>query len=216
MWIKVIVAVWALLGIAGTAQAQRASHGDYRYKWRDGSGLLHYSDSLTNDALKYGYDVLNERGMTVRHVARQLTAEQHQAARAEAQRSATAQRLSERQHQADLQMLAAYPDETAYKAAQQAQLDDLRQHIRTTQLNLRSQEQGLADLLDNAAELERADKDVPQALATRIAAQKQAVATQRAELDRQQAAQVAAGQQAVADLQRYRKLRTQQQAQTGP
>jgi hypothetical protein len=83
-------------------------------------------------------------------------------------------------------------------------------------LNLRSQEQGLADLLDNAAELERADKDVPQALATRIAAQKQAVATQRAELDRQQAAQVAAGQQAVADLQRYRKLRTQQQAQTGP
>jgi hypothetical protein len=210
MRIKVIVAMWALLGVAMAAQAQHAGAGDYRYKWRDGSGLLHYSDSLTVDALKYGYDVLNERGMTVRHVPRQLTPEQHQAARTAAQREAATRRASERRHQQDLQMLSAFPDEAAFKASQQAQIDDLAQHIRTTQLNLHSQEQSLADLLANAAELERADKDVPKALVDRIAAQKQAVAAQHTELDRQRAAQVVAEHAAAKNLQRYRTLRAQQ------
>lgn len=213
----VIVAMCALLGVAVAAQAQRVDHGDYRYKWHDASGLLHYSDSLTVDALKYGYDVLNERGMTVRHVSRQLTPEQHQAARAEARRQAAAQRVSERKQQQDEQMLAAYPDEAAFKASQQAQIDNLKQHIRTVQLNLHSQEQSLADLLASAAELERADKDVPKTLVDRIATQKQAVAAQRAELDRQQAGEVAAEHDAAANLQRYRTLRARQaQARTDP
>ena len=215
MRVKLVIAALALLGCAVAAQAQRANPSDYRYKWRDGTGLLHYSDSLTAEAMKYGYDVVNDRGMTVRHVPRQLTPEERKAAQAEAARTAAARRASERQRQADLQLLAAYPDEDAFRASQHAEIDDLVQHMRTTRLNLRAQEQNLADLLAHAADIERTGKDVPKFLVDRIAEQRQAVAGQRATLDRQEAAKVQAEHDAEKQLQRYRKLRAEMESRYG-
>jgi hypothetical protein len=156
--------------------------------------------------------VVNDRGMTVRHVPRQLTPEERKAAQAEAARTAAARRASERQRQADLQLLAAYPDEDAFKASQRAEIDDLVQHMRTTRLNLRAQEQSLADLLAHAADIERTGKDVPKFLVDRIAEQRQAVAGQRATLDRQEAAKVQAEHDAEKQLQRYRKLRVEMES----
>lgn len=215
MRVKLVIAALALLGLAVAAQAQRANQSDYRYKWHDGTGLLHYSDSLTAEAMKYGYDVINNRGMTVRHVPRQLTPEERKAAQAEAARTAAARHASERQRQADLQLLAAYPDEDAFKASQRAQIDDLVQHMRTTRLNLRAQEQSLADLLAHAADIERTDKDVPKFLVDRIAEQRKAVAEQRATLDHQEAAKVQAEHDAEKQLQRYRKLRVEMESRYG-
>ena len=69
-FLSVIIAGTLLAGVAAHAQKVNGN----RYKWVDPQGLPHYSDSLTAEAMKAGYDVVNDRGMVVQRVPRQLTA----------------------------------------------------------------------------------------------------------------------------------------------
>jgi hypothetical protein len=58
--------------------------GNFRYKWRDAEGNLHYTDSLPADAGVRGYDVINAQGVMVKRVEPARTPEQRKADRAEA------------------------------------------------------------------------------------------------------------------------------------
>src|SRR5574337_508155 len=97
------------LGASVTAHAQNT--GSVRYKWYDGQGLMHYSDSLTAEAMKYGYDLVNDRGMVVRHVPRQLNAEERAAAAKVAEAEAAKRRAAQDLANAEAQMLNAYPED---------------------------------------------------------------------------------------------------------
>ena len=68
------IAIVVALLAGGAVHAQSGS--SIRYKWHDGQGLVHFSDSLNAEAMKYGYDLVNDHGMVIRHVPRQLTAEE--------------------------------------------------------------------------------------------------------------------------------------------
>lgn len=206
---KLVYAAAISLAVVLTAHAQRAG---IRYHWRDGNGLSHYSDSLTAEALKYGYDLINDRGVVVRHVERQLTPEERVAAQKVAAEQAAQRRAEEARKRADLQMLNAYGDETALKQAQKEELDTIDQQIETTRVNLHSQEKTLADLLGRAGELERGKKAVPKYLVDSIARQRNVVANQRTALERQQNRRDAAEQQAARQLEHYRELKKAQQA----
>ena len=190
------------------AQTQTASH--YRYRWKDATGLPHYSDSLTSDALKYGYDLVNDRGLVVQHVERQLTPEERAAAQKAAEAKAASDRVAQQRARDDMQMLNAYPTEDAYKRSQQDALDSLDQQIATTRTNLRSQEKALTDLLTRAGDLERAKQPVPKFLNDSIAKQRDVVAHQRDALERQQTARDAQVQKNAQDLDHYRELKTAQ------
>ncbi|PXV53703.1 hypothetical protein SAMN04487785_11610 [Dyella jiangningensis] len=190
------------------AQTQTASH--YRYRWKDATGLPHYSDSLTSDALKYGYDLVNDRGLVVQHVERQLTPEERAAAQKAAEAKAASDRVAQQRARDDMQMLNAYPTEDAYKRSQQDSLDSLDQQIATTRTNLRSQEKALTDLLTRAGDLERAKQPVPKFLNDSIAKQRDVVAHQRDALERQQTARDAQVQKNAQDLDHYRELKTAQ------
>ncbi|HEY8682808.1 MAG TPA: DUF4124 domain-containing protein, partial [Rhodanobacter sp.] len=72
--------VFATVVLIVSLSAHAQNTGNIRYKWHDGQGLLQYSDSLTADAMKYGYDLVNDRGMVVQHVPRQLNPEERAAA----------------------------------------------------------------------------------------------------------------------------------------
>lgn len=198
----VLLACWA--GSAGAAAQHKSG---YRYRWHDHAGQLHYSDSLTEEAVRNGYDVISDQGLVVRHVQRHLNASERQAADAAAAREAAREAAIQRQRDQDRQMLAAYPNERVLRDALQAEIDDLDQTIHTTQMNLRAQERSLADLLAHAAEIEHGGKDVPKFMNDRIAEQRKAVAEQRDALQRQQAAKAAAEQDVEKRLQRYRALR---------
>src|SRR5579859_7762553 len=97
--------VFVIASIALTAglhaQAQSGSH--YRYRWKDATGLPHYSDSLTSDALKYGYDLVNDRGLVVQHIDRQLNPEERAAAQKQAEQQAAQQRAAEERARNDAQ-----------------------------------------------------------------------------------------------------------------
>lgn len=195
------------------AQVHTQDTGGIRYKWHDGKGLSHYSDSLSAEAMKYGYDLVNDQGLVIRHVERQLSPEERAAAAKAAAAQAAQQRAEAERARADMQMLNVYSDEAALKEAQQQQLDTIDQQISTTRLNLRSQEKALTDLLSRAAELERAKQPVPKSLGDSITSQRNVVAGQRTTLLRQQGERAAAQQQAAQQLEHYRALKQAQQAQ---
>ncbi len=204
------VFVIALLALAAGLHAQTQTASHYRYRWKDATGLPHYSDSLTSDALKYGYDLVNDRGLVVQHVERQLTPEERAAAQKAAEAKAASDRVAQQRARDDMQMLNAYPTEDAYKRSQQDALDSLDQQITTTRTNLRSQEKALTDLLTRAGDLERAKQPVPKFLNDSIAKQRDVVAHQRDALERQQTARDAQVQKNAQDLDHYRELKTAQ------
>ena len=205
----VFAAVALTAGLAAHAQSS-PNTGSLRYRWQDSHGLVHFSDSLSAEAMKYGYDVVNDRGMIVQRVQRQLSPEERIAANKLAAAEAARQRIARDRANADAQMLAAYPDETSYKMSQQQLLDSLDQQIRTTQLNLRGQEKSLTDLLARAGEIERAKKPVPKYLTDSIASQRNVVTAQRSALLRQQAERAQDVQQQARDLAHYRALKAAQ------
>jgi len=202
----VAAVVMLLAGVAAHAQ----NTGNIRYKWYDGQGLMHFSDSLTADAMKYGYDLVNDRGFVVQHVPRQLNAQERAAANKLAEEQAAKQRAAQQIIDAETQMMAAYPDEESYRISQQQALDTIDQQIHTTQINLRSQEKALTDLLSRAAELENTKQPVPKFLADSIAQQRGVVTTQRNTLQRQQELRAQTVQDQAKQLARYRELEAAQ------
>lgn len=207
------VSIILSLGLAGTAMAQ--SSNGIRYRWVDAGGLPHYSDSLTNDAVKFGYDAINNEGMVVQHVGKQLTPAERAAADKQAAEQAAQHEAVETRKRNDLQMLNTFPNEDALKSQQQAVLENLDGQMGTTRANLHSQDAALTDLLNRAADDERAKQPVPKALTDQIAGQRNVVANERALLQRQQANREATEQQQAQELQHYRELKTAQKADRG-
>ena len=201
--------IMASLALSVSAVAFAQNTGGVRYKWYDGHGLMHYSDSLSTEALKYGYEVVNDRGIVVRHVPRQLNAEERAAAAKIAATQATKQRAEQELANTETQMLNAYPDEASYRISLQQTLDTIDQQIRTTQINLRSQEKSLADLLGRAAEIESSKKPVPKFLTDSIATQRNVVTGLRTTQQRQKALRAQTVQEQVTQLARYRVLKAE-------
>lgn len=210
------ITAMALVGVSFCALAGKPPNPSaHRYRWVDAGGLPHYSDSLNMQALKFGYDVIGPGGMLVRHVPAELTPDQRKAARAQAARETARQHDTSQRQQKDRQMLMAYPTETAFREAQQARLDSLDESIRTTRINLRSQEQNLAQLLGHAADYGRRSETVPAALAERIKTQRGVVADQRQTLKHRQKQKAGVEKQAAQDLAHYRQLSEKREARYG-
>ncbi|WP_343205885.1 DUF4124 domain-containing protein [Rhodanobacter sp. MP1X3] len=205
----VFTAAALFVNVAAHAQAPTTGSG-IRYKWHDGQGKLHFSDSLNAEAMKYGFDAVNDQGMVIQHVSRQLTPDERAAANKLAAEQAAKQQAEQKRHDAEAQMLDAYPDENSYKISQQQALDTLDQQIHTTQLNLKTQEKALTDLLGRAAEIERTQKTVPKFINDSIANQRAVVTGQQNTLQHQQALRTQMVQDQATQLARYRELKAAQ------
>ena len=207
---RLLIFTAATLIASTAAMAQTSSGSGIRYKWHDAQGKVHFSDSLTAEAMKYGFDAVNDQGLVIQHVPRQLTPEERAAANQLAADQAKKQRIEQDRINADAQMLEAYPDENTFKISQQQALDTLDQQIHTTQLNLKTQEKALTDLLGRAAEIERTQKTVPKFISDSIASQRAVVTGQQNTLQRQQATRAQMLQDQAAQLTHYREIKAAQ------
>jgi len=205
----IFAAVTLMASTAAIAQSPTTGSG-IRYKWHDAQGKVHFSDSLTAEAMKYGFDAVNDQGLVIQHVPRQLTPEERAAANQLAAEQAKKQRIEQDRINADAQMLEAYPDENTFKISQQQALDTLDQQIHTTQLNLKTQEKALTDLLGRAAEIERTQKTVPKFISDSIASQRAVVTGQQNTLQRQQATRAQMLQDQSAQMTHYREIKAAQ------
>lgn len=180
-----------------------------RYKWRDAGGNLHYSDALPAEAARLGYEVVSPRGVVVKRVERQKTAEELAAANAaQAQEQAAREQRAARER-ADAQLLAGYPDEVDLRRAQQQKLELLDQQIKSAQVSLRNQEQTLADALGRAAEAERGNKTLPEAQARQLEQLRKQVDHQRLTVVRRENERAQALANFEIEIARYRELKTQ-------
>lgn len=200
------LAVAALLACGAAFAQQHAAGNGLRYKWVDGAGVPHFSDGLSQDAIKYGYEVVNDQGLVVRRVQRALSPEERAAAQKLAAQQAAEQRVERDRQRADQQLLAAYPDEATYKLSLQQALTSLDQQIHTSKINLRSQEQALTGLLARAAEYEHNKEPLPKVLQDGIAKQRGVVGEVQNQLTRQQAERDQAAKDQVRQLAHYRAL----------
>jgi len=215
MRLALLSASIATLLCFSTIAAARDNTPIFHYRWHDAQGGLHYSDSIPPSAVGLGYDIVDDNGRLVRHIEREKTPQERAAADAEAARIAASKRDADRQKLADTQLLAAYPNEAELREAHQAKLAQMQQGINTTQQNLRSQEQNLAELLAHAADLERSGKPVPAELRKRLTDQRQTVADERNAVMHLQKQREAAAIQLNAELQRYRVLSAKAQSASG-
>lgn len=197
---------FAIAALLASTTLHAQNGGIIRYKWHDAQGLSHFSDSLSTDAMKAGYDLVNDSGMVIRHVPRQLTADERATANKLAAVEAAKRRAAQAIASSEAQMLSAYPTEEMYKISLQQTMETIDQKIHTTQLNLRSQEKTLTELLARAAEYEAAKKAMPPFMITSVAKQREVVTSQRDTLHRQQALHDQTVKLQVTQLARYRAL----------
>lgn len=211
--LAILIAAALLASTAVHAQQNSDKGGAPHFKWTDAHGQLHFSDSLSEDAIKNGYDIVNSQGMVVRHVSRTLNPEERAAAQKLAAQQAAAQNAAREQARTDQQMLAAYPDEASYRASLKQALDTQDQQIHTSRLNLLSQEQSLTDLLARAATLEHDKQPLPKSLQDGIAKQRSVISELHAVLSRQQTQRSQTARDQVQQLAHYRAVQAAQQAQ---
>lgn len=209
----VLLLLPALLLAASAVTPVRATDNTpvVHYRWKDTAGVVHFSDTIPASALAGGYDVVNNDGRVVRHIAPELTPAERKAAAAEAARAAAAKRAAQQQSLQDTQMLSAYPTDKDLQQSQQAQLQQIETDIATLQTNLRSQESTLTDLLAHAADLEHSNEPIPAVVNQRISEQRESVNQERNALVQRRADLAHAQTKFALQLQRYRTLRAKYQ-----
>ncbi|HEY6544073.1 MAG TPA: DUF4124 domain-containing protein [Dokdonella sp.] len=196
--------------VATDAIAQKSDRN--RFKWRDPDGNLHYSDALPAEAARYGYEIVSPQGIVLKRVAREKTAAELAAARAVAAREKAEHDAAEARARTDAQLVSNFPEEEDLQRAHRQRLEMLDQQVTAARISLRNQEQGLAELLGNAADSERAGKALSPHESSRIASMRKQVDAQRAQLDRRTAERLEAESRLGAELARYRELKARIEA----
>lgn len=195
------------VGVSAVAFAGDNSRPTTHYRWTDTSGVVHFGDTIPSSALAGGYDIVNDKGLVVRHIAPELTPVERRAAAAATARDAAAKRDAHLRKVEDAQMLSAYPTDRDLEQSQQAQLKQMQADIATLETNLRSQEDSLTELLAHAADIEHSGKPIPPEVNKRIADQRQTVNGERDALVQRRADYANAKVKFAARLEHYRALR---------
>lgn len=136
------------------------------YKWVDAQGNVHYSDTVPSDQIKNGRQEIV--GSSVKTVARQKTPEELEAERQAAVVAAELKRIKDAQDVADRALLMTYTSETDLFSARDKELEGVDGTMATNKMAIASHEKALTDMLDSAAEFERAKKPVPKTMTDSI------------------------------------------------
>jgi hypothetical protein len=139
------------------------------YRWVDGEGRMHISDSLPPAATRFGYDVLTPDGRVIQHVDAPLTDEElaaEAAARKKAEAAAAKQREEvEARERRDRILTLTYSSVDDIKLARDERLSLLDSYIKLNQKNLKQKVKEFQSVQEQAAPFIKNNKPVPEALA---------------------------------------------------
>lgn len=191
----VLLAALLLLG-GGSAQAAM-------YRWVDGNGRVHYSDTLPSTYQKSGAAEMSKQGVVIKRT--QSEAERQ----AEAERLAEEKRLQEEQQklgQLDRALTQTYTSEAEIDLARDRALEHHRLAIKGTELRARVVADNLAALKERASRLVKAGRPVPPNLQEQVdQASKESLELRRSMLNHEEAS-LKVRQKYEADKLRYREL----------
>lgn len=165
----------------------------YRYTNDEGSTVIDYQ--VPPEHVKKGYEVLNDKGVVVRLVPRELTEEEQKEADAAKRLEQEALAEQQRLQEWDEALLLRYSTVEDIEAAQERALRDLRIRVSILKSNKRSLKQQVENYQAQAAEMERMGKQVDVArlqaiedLQSEIAITDRAIADREVEIEAVQSA----------------------------
>ena len=165
----------------------------YRYINDEGSTVINYQ--VPPEHVKKGYEVLNDEGVVVRVIPRELTEEEQKEADALKRLEQAALAEQQRLQEWDEALLLRYSTIEDIEAAQERALRDLRIRVSILKSNKRSLKQQVENYQIQAAEMERMGKQVDVArlqaiedLQSEIAITDRAIADREVEITAVQAA----------------------------
>lgn len=136
------------------------------YRWVDGSGRVHYSDTPPTSYNQSGGAELNKQGQVIRRT--QSEAER----RAEAERQAEAKRIQaeqQKQAQRDRALTQTYTSEAEIDLARDRALEHHKLAIRSAEARAVAVEANLAEMNERAARIEKAGRTIPASLRDELA-----------------------------------------------
>ncbi|BBP80197.1 DUF4124 domain-containing protein [Pseudomonas gingeri NCPPB 3146 = LMG 5327] len=186
--------LWLALAIGASFAVQADEVLLYRYVDNKGVTVLD-RQGVPPEYIGKGYQVLNQRGRVIQTVAPALTAEQIQQKQAE-----------KAQADANAQLLQRYSSVDEVDKAQGRKLAELDGLIASVQTNLQALLAQQAALQGQAAEQERAGKEVSPQLLAQLAGLRDEQVRMKADIDKYRAARVQSQQDFAVDRARVEQL----------
>lgn len=193
-----------LFCIAALLQALApVAHSRDLYRYYDGEGKMVVDYRVPTEYAGAGYEVLNEDGVVIKVVPRELTEDEKQERNAQEIQQAAAEAERERLRKWDESLLLRYSTIADIEDARERALRDLRIRVSILKSNKRSLKQQVENYQSQAADLERRGQEVDvdrlrviEELQREIATTDRAIAEREREIE-----EVSAGYQA--DIERF-------------
>ncbi len=186
----------ALLLTVGTAQAAM-------YRWVDGSGRVHYSDTPPTSYQKSGGAELNKQGLVIKRT------------QSEAERQAEAARLAEqkriqaeqdRQAQLDRALTQTYTTEAEIDLSRDRALEHHKLAIKGAEIRAEAVDKNLADLRTRIARIEKSGRKVGPGLQEQLAQADKESQDLKRTIQNNEAAMEKVREKYAADKARFREL----------
>lgn len=156
------------------------------YRYTNDQGVVVVDDHVPPQHVKKGYEVVNEKGVVVRVVPRELTPEEQEVADAHKLQEERALAEQQRLKEWDESLLMRYSTVEDIEAAKERALMDLKIRVSILKSNKRSLKQQVENYQSEAAEMERMGVEVDVARLSKIEdLQSEMATTDRAIGDRQ-------------------------------
>ncbi len=141
-----------------------ASAAPEYFRYKNDAGVTVIDKVLPPEFVKNGYEVISESGRLLRKVAAQATEEEIAANREEREK----QRLAKEQRRKDELLLRRYSSVADIEASQNRVVDEITVRLSILRGNLRSVKSQIERQQEEAANAERAGREVPQRLIDNI------------------------------------------------
>ena len=212
----ILVAGLMLTGITVAATPSKPAPGSdanrRTYKCKNEKGEIYFSDHYVAEQCKGGGVQMNNQGVTVRTIERQMTPEEVAAAKEKAAREAEEKRLADKQAAADRVLLQTYANEDELTRAHQKEVTQVETEIQAARVALTAQEKGLTELLNSAADAERLGQKVTPQVSKNIGIVRRQVESQKTFITRKQAQKEDLERSYQGQLKRYRELAAEKTA----
>lgn len=145
------------------------------YRWVDEQGVVHYTDQMPPTQVDKGHTALSDKGIPLETVPPAQTLDELQRERELKRLRAEQERLVEQQRAADRVLLSSFRSVDDLIMARDGKLASVDVVIGVARGNIRREQERLAQLRSEAADLERAGKPIPSHLEEGMAKSERAI-----------------------------------------
>jgi predicted RNase H-like nuclease (RuvC/YqgF family) len=187
--------------VLATILGSSAAHAN-TYRYTDENGQMVISNTVPQDAVKRGYQILNQQGRVIREVAPALT-EEELAAREARKRE---EKRREEQRKQDAMLLKRFSSPDSAVKAMHRKIEELESLIQLKQGNISVLESQLQNEQSRAADMERQGREVPQGVLQKIGRLEQQIEELETEIADQRSDIDAVRQEFLEDIRRLEQI----------